>query len=124
MDEQGIAGLVVAFLLGQAALWADGRRQASRRAAEQDARALVTDNKIDQAAENADIATQAAELAAARAEPMANGFADEMRGFAADTREGIASLVAGQHAQALELREIRRDLTRHLRDHASRDLLG
>jgi hypothetical protein len=124
VEDQGIAGLVIAFILGQAALWADGRRQAKIRAVEQDARATATDEKIDLVSANADTASQNAELAAERSKPTSNGFAEEMRDFAADTREGMSTLVAGQTAQATELREIRRDLARHLGDHASRDLLG
>jgi hypothetical protein len=86
MNDEGIAVLIVTFVLTQIGLWADQRRRAGR-----------TDGKIDDVGAGVGDATDAAELAAKRSEPTANGFASEMR-------RGMATVIEGQAAVRDELK--------------------
>jgi len=115
MNDQGIAGLVVAFLLAQIGLWADGRRQAAKQAAASKQQSATTDQKIDVASASADTATQAAELAAKRAEPVSNGFAGKVLSGLDDITTKM-SLLGG------ELHDLRVRLDGHIGDHAASDV--
>lgn len=104
MNDQSIAGLVVAFILTQIGLWADQHRRAGK-----------TDTKIDNVGGQVGEATDAAELAAKRSEPTSNGFAS-------DVREGLATVIEGQSDIRGELRSLRDRLDEHIGDHASADV--
>lgn len=105
MNDPAIVGLIVTFVLAQLGLFIDSRRQSKK-----------TDGKIDAVGQNADTAVVAAELAAKRSEPTANGFAD-------DIRKGITDLKNGQATITDDLKEVKKKLDRHISDHASSDVL-
>lgn len=98
INDQTVAGMIVAFVIGQTGIWLDSRRSSKK-----------TDGKIDVVGRNADSAVTAAELAAKRSEPTSNGFAEDMR-------EGMSDLKEGQ-------KNISKKLDRHIEDHASSDVL-
>jgi hypothetical protein len=104
VNDQGIAALVVGFILTQAGFWFDQRRRSGR-----------TDTKVDGVGLQVGDATDAAELAAKRSEPTSNGFASEVR-------SGLATVIEGQGDIREELEKIRDRLDQHIGDHASSDV--
>lgn len=115
MNDQSIAGLVVAFLLAQIGLWADGRRQAAKQATASALQSATTDQKIDVASASADTATQAAELAAKRAEPVSNGFAGKVLA-------GLEEITTKMSLLGGEVHELRIRVDGHIGDHAAADV--
>lgn len=108
MSETSTLAVVLGFAavcVTQAVAWNDGRRQTGK-----------TNKKIDVAASHADTAAEAADLAAKRAEPISNGFAEKVLG-------SLEQLKRGQSEQGVELHEVRQKLDRHIGDHAAADVL-
>lgn len=113
--------LILGFLglcVTQYVLWEAGRRRSD-----------ITDDMIEavgisatSASSNADTAAVSAELAAERSKPTSNGFAEEMRDGMGAMLQSQHILTEGQTELATEIHEIRRDLARHLGDHARHDL--